>query len=64
MIVVEGLIRLIKKAVEQEDFQGFKINNEISFVILQFAYDTMLVCEGTLYDLSWIKALLMGFEMV
>lgn len=48
LIVVEGLTGLVRSAVEKGLFEGFRANESISFPILQFAEDTIMVCEASL----------------
>ncbi|CAI8601182.1 unnamed protein product [Vicia faba] len=44
--------------------QGFKISDGMSYDLLQFADDTILMCEGSWRNLWAIKVVLRGFEMV
>ncbi|GAU35055.1 hypothetical protein TSUD_69780 [Trifolium subterraneum] len=64
LIAAEGLTGLVKKAVENDTFHGFKINENIQFQILQFADDTVLVGEGSWENIWTIKTILRGFELV
>lgn len=64
VIVVEDLTGLVKKAMEVEKFQGFKINDEVNFDVLQFIDDTILLREGSWKNLWSIKVILRGFEMI
>lgn len=51
------------KAVDVNLFKGYVINNSISFPILQFADDTILMCEGNRYNLWCLKSILRTFEL-
>lgn len=46
IIIMEGLTRLIKKAVEKNLFKGSLVNGVVSYDVVQFAYDTFIVGEG------------------
>ncbi|CAL5186225.1 unnamed protein product [Lathyrus oleraceus] len=45
-------------------FKGFAVSEDIHFEMLQFADDTVLVCDGSKENLWCIKTLLRGFELV
>lgn len=45
-------------------FQGFKVNDKVSYNLLQFTDDTVLVGEGLWFNLWAIKSIIRGFEMV
>lgn len=62
-IEAEGLAGLLKNAIQMEKFQGSKFNEEVHFELLQFANDTILICNGNLDNLWTIKALLWGFKL-
>jgi hypothetical protein len=64
LIVAEGLTGLMSKAVATNRFSGYKVSNNISFHILQFADDTIIVGEGNLNNLWSIKTVLRSFEIV
>lgn len=63
LIIAEGLTGLVTKAVDVNLFKGYVINNSISFPILQFADDTILMCEGNRYNLWCLKSILRTFEL-
>jgi hypothetical protein len=64
LIVAEGLTGLMSKAVATNRFSGYKVSNNISFHILQFADDTIIVGEGNWNNLWSIKTVLRSFEIV
>ncbi|MCI30864.1 LINE-1 reverse transcriptase like, partial [Trifolium medium] len=45
LIVAEGLTCLMRRAVDNNIFQGYKVSNNITFHTLQFADDTIIVGE-------------------
>ncbi|XP_050915140.1 uncharacterized protein LOC127130118 [Lathyrus oleraceus] len=61
---MEGLTRLIKKAMEKNLFKGSSVNGTVSYDVVQFANDTFIVGEGNWGNLWCIKALIIGFELV
>lgn len=63
-IVAEGMVGIMRKLMERGEFQGFRINEQVSYEILQFADDTILVGEGSWINYWATKVLLCGFEMV
>ncbi|GAU47144.1 hypothetical protein TSUD_379210 [Trifolium subterraneum] len=64
LIAAEGLTGLVKRAVSNGSFHGFKVSDNIQFQILQFADDTVLVGEGSWENVWTIKTILRGFELV
>ena len=46
IIFIEGLTWLIKKVVELSLFKGFRVNEETSYIVVQFTDDTFFVREG------------------
>lgn len=64
MLVVEGLIDLISKAIEREDFEGFTIEEGLIVEIIQFADDILFTGGGEWKNLWSIKAILREFELV
>lgn len=64
ILVMEGLTRSLKKAVHLRLFNGFKVNEEVTYNIVQFVDDTLFIGD-IIWDNIWcIKALLRGFEMI
>lgn len=47
--------------MEQAVLQGFRVNNEVKYDIHKFAYDIVLVCEGSWSNLWSIQIVLRGF---
>ncbi|GAU44838.1 hypothetical protein TSUD_280390 [Trifolium subterraneum] len=64
LIVAEGLMGLMCKAVDNNLFHGYKVSNNIQFHTLQFADDTIIVGEGNWNNLWTIKTVLRSFEIV
>jgi hypothetical protein len=65
LLVAEGLGGLMKKAVEQNCFRGFRIGRQgVEISHLQYADDTLLIGEPTINNLWTMKAILRGFELV
>lgn len=63
-LVVEWLASLVRKAKGLGIFRGFSFSDEVSFNLLQFDYDTIMVCDGSWSNLWGLKVILRGFEMV
>ncbi|XP_058783557.1 uncharacterized protein LOC131658261 [Vicia villosa] len=61
---MEGLTRLINRAVEIWEFIGFHINEDIYVDILHFIDDMVIIGYGSLENQWSVKAILRGFEMV
>ncbi|GAU47110.1 hypothetical protein TSUD_403430 [Trifolium subterraneum] len=64
LIVAEGLTGLMRTAVDNGMFQGYKVGNNISFNTFQFADDTIFVGEGNWENIWTIKTVLRSFEIV
>jgi hypothetical protein len=64
LIVTEGLSGLMRKAVENNLFHGYKVSDNIMFHSLQFADDTIILGEGSWDNLWTIKTVLRSFEIV
>lgn len=47
LIVAEALNGLVKKIMEGGYLEAVAIDNEISFPILQYADDTIIICKST-----------------
>jgi hypothetical protein len=63
LLVAEGLGALMRKAVEIERFQPFRVGRDrLPVSILQYADDTLCVGEATVENLWTLKAVLRGFE--
>lgn len=64
ILVPEGLEGLMRNATEYEGLHGFRFNENIHFELLQFANDTIMICDGSLDNLWCLKAVFRGFERV
>ncbi|GAU43034.1 hypothetical protein TSUD_12890 [Trifolium subterraneum] len=64
LIVAEGLTGLMRSAVANSLFHGYKVSNNTSFHALQFADDTIIVGEGNWDNLWTIETILRSFELV
>lgn len=63
-IVVEGLAGLVKQAINIDLFKGFHVLEGVSFNLIQFADDTILVGDGFWSNLLAIKSFLRGFKII
>lgn len=63
LVVVEGLARLVRSAVEKGVFAGLSVDN-FSFPLLHFADDTIVLCKATRANLWAIKTIFRCFELV
>ncbi|CAK8544640.1 unnamed protein product [Lathyrus sativus] len=64
IIVMKGLTKLMKNAMERRMFHGFKVNEKCTYSIMQFTDDTLIVGKGSWDNRWYIKVILMEFEMV
>lgn len=64
LVIVEGLAGLVRSAVDKGVLVGYKVNDHISFPLLQFVDDTILLCEASRPNLWAIKAIFSSFELV
>lgn len=64
LIAAEGLAELVRKGEESNNLCAFKISNALSISMLQFADDTIFLCDGKERSLWCLKAILRSFEMV
>lgn len=55
---------MMKNAVRNNLFRGFQVNEHVSYNIIQFTDDTLILGEASWENLRTIKALLKGFELV
>lgn len=60
-MVIEGLARLVRFAVDKGHLDGYKVNDNISFPLLQFANDTILIYEASQSNLLAIKTIFRSF---
>ena len=64
IVVAEGLVGLLRQANNVSLLSGIKIGrNEVEFSILQFADDTLFLCEESHNNVVIMKAILRGFEL-
>jgi len=64
LVVAEGMAGLVRQAVKAELFRGLKIGRkEIELSLLQFADDTLFLCENSFANVVTLKAILRGFEL-
>lgn len=47
IILAKGLAGLVRHSTLRGEFKGFRINEDVSYVLLQFAYGTILMGEGS-----------------
>lgn len=64
LLVAEGLARLVDKAVGVGVFEGFVINENLSYSLVQFADDTVLIGKPSWNNLWGLKSILRSFELV
>lgn len=46
LIAAEGLAGLVRKGVESGGLSGFPVSDSLSISLLQFADDTIFLCDG------------------
>lgn len=63
LIATEDLASLIHNACRLNAFQGFQVNEDIHFELMQFTYDTVIIFDGPWNNLCNLKAILRGLEM-
>ena len=64
IVVAEGLAGLVRQALKVNMLTGLKIGrHEVEMCILQFADDTLFLCEDTFGNVLTLKAILRGFEL-
>jgi len=64
LVVAERLAGLVRQAVKANLLSGLMIGrNELQLCILQFADDTLFVCEDSFRNVTTLKAILRGFEV-
>ena len=64
LIVAEGLAGLVHKAADVSVFEGYVINDSISYSLVQFADDTVLIGKPSGNNLWGLKSILRSFELV
>jgi len=64
LIVAQGLVGLVKQATRKNLLSGVKIGDKkVEVNLLQFADDTLFVCESNVQNIMCIKAILRCFEL-
>jgi len=64
LIVAEGLVGLVRKALKENLLRGVKVGRaEIECCMLQYADDTLFMCEDSNSNIFTIKAILGVFEL-
>jgi len=64
LIVAEGLAGLVRQAVKTNMLHGLKIGRkEVDISLLQYADDTLFLCENSFTNVVTLKAILRGFEI-
>jgi len=64
LIVAQGLAGLVKQVTRKNLFSGLKIGDKkVEVNLLQFADDTLFVCESNVQNILCIKAMLRCFEL-
>jgi len=64
LIVVEGLVRVSRTAVEKELVESLEIRKKLIKVdMLQYANDTLFFCEANIKSVFYIKVMLSCFEL-
>ena len=65
LVVVEGLAGLVRQALRTDVLRGIKVGrNNVECFLLQFANDTLFMCEDSFDSIFAIKAILRCFEIV
>lgn len=64
VIMMEGLTRLLEKAVALGQYRGFYYGDNNSVDILQFVDDAIILGEGTNQNLWSLKENFRGFELM
>ena len=64
LIVAEGLAGLLRKAVKEDLLSGIKVGRvELECCMLQFADDTLFMCEDSFSNVFTMKVILRVFEL-
>ena len=65
LIMAEGLASLVREAIRIGVLEGIKVGEkEVEVTLLQFADDTLFVCQPNYQSILAIKAILCSFEVV
>jgi len=61
---VGGLAGLVRKAVNKNKLKGVEVGDgQVEVSMLQFADDTLVICQATNQDVITIKTILICFEL-
>ncbi|XP_068485032.1 uncharacterized protein [Phaseolus vulgaris] len=64
LIVAQGLVGLVKQVTRKNLFSGLKVGDKkVEVNLLQFADDTLFICESNVQNILCIKAMLRCFEL-
>jgi len=64
LVVAEELAGLVRKAVKENLLRGIKVGRaEVDYYLLQFADDSLFMCEDYFSNVFTIKAILRVFEL-
>jgi len=64
IVVAEGLVGLVRQAMKANLISDLKIGRkEVELCILQFADDTLFLCEDSFTNVVTLKSILKGFEL-
>lgn len=64
ILVAEGFAMMMSKETTTEIFKGFRVSNEVVFYLLQFADDTVILCEPSWSNIRCVISILRGFKLV
>jgi len=65
LVVAEGLVGLVRQALGMNVLRGIKVGrNSIECCLLQFADDTLFMCEDSFSNIFAIKAILRCYEIL
>lgn len=64
LMVAEGLTGLINKSIAHGFLEAFSVSEGLSFPVLQFADDTLILCKSSRENLWCLKVVLRIFELV
>ena len=64
LVVAEGLAGIVRQVIKANLIFGLKFGRkEIEICILQFADDTLFLCEDSFNNVATLKAILRDFEL-
>ena len=64
IVVAEGLAGLVRQGVKSNILSGLKIGRkEVELSILQFADDTLFLCQDSFSNIITLKSILRGYEL-